>query len=370
MKKLEYTLITQANALSELCSKATNVGTVSVDTEFMREKVYYAELCLLQIAIEQHYYLVDILAFKDVSDLTPLAALMANKSVVKLFHSCSQDVEVLYYYLKVIPENIFDTQLAAAFCGYDGQVGYANLVAVICGVELDKSQTRTNWQRRPLSEEQLEYAINDVVYLQALYETFLLQLKSRQRMQWFECESQSIVQSVVANADPERAYKRLNGGSLSLSKQALLKSLANLREHVAQQSDKPRPWVLKDSDLYDVVNAMPDTERALLSLGIRSGFIQRNAEKIVHFVNKLDENNLELVWGEWQPLNSTQKSQVKIISKKLNEFAKEKEIARSVIGNRKDIENFVAGRVARFQSGWRAELLGDILVDELRNALN
>lgn len=366
MNTFQYDLITDTQGVADLCRKAQLKGVVSVDTEFMREKVYYAELCLLQIAIGEEYFLIDTLAVNEPEAIRLLGEFLSNAEIIKIIHSCSQDVEVLSQHFDVKPESIFDTQLAAGFCAHDGQVGYANLVEKICGVELDKSQTRTNWLQRPLSEKQLEYAVNDVVYLHALYEKFSVELIDRKRVEWFEDESQSIVQSTIDNQDPNLAYLRLNGSSMSTPKQSLLAFLAALRESNAQASDMPRPWVLKDADMYNVAHALPTSHQALLDLDIRSGFIKRNADQILDFVNAIDPQ-VAAIWGSAQPLSAEQKNQVKQLSQQLNSVAETKGVARSIIANRKDIESYVGGRGAKFEQGWRADFLGDALSSLLVN---
>ena len=360
MKMFEYDLITDAQGVIELCRKANEAGIISLDTEFMREKVYFAELCLLQIAIGDEYFLIDTLTIDDTNAIQLLSDLLASTEVTKIIHSCTQDVEVLSQHFNVKPRAIFDTQLAAGFCAYDGQVGYANLVEEVCGVELDKSQTRTNWQQRPLSQKQLDYAVNDVVYLHALYEKFSDELDVRQRDTWFETESEAMIQATIDNQNPDLAFMRLNGSNLSTQKQSLLVFLATLRESNAQASNKPRPWILKDSDLYDVAHAFPKTHQALFALDIRAGFIKRNADEILNFINNIDSKE-PAKWSSSQPLTAAQKAQVKQMSQQLNFVAEANGVARNIIANRKDIESYVGGRGAKFEQGWRAELLGDSL---------
>ena len=369
MEKVDYVLITQADSLAEICHRANQVGIVSMDTEFMREKVYFGELCLLQMAIEQTYFVIDIIALKDNNQnqsLKPLADLLESSAVTKVFHSCSQDIDVLYHSLGVIPEKIFDTQLAAAFCGHNGQVGYANLVLDLFNIELDKSQTRTDWKRRPLTMKQLEYAANDVVYLQSLYDTFQQKMHDLERMEWFLQESDTLIKTVIDQNNPYKAYKKLNGSNMPLRNQALLKFLANLRENVAQKIDKPRTWILKDSDLYDLANAMPNSEKSLFSLRINSKFLKSQAKDIIHFVHQIEENKLEPVWYNWQPLTNEQKALVKKMNSKLTHFSENQGIARNIIANRKDLEKFVVGKEARFEKGWRAELVGDLFRKEMQ----
>jgi len=144
MKNPEYTLISTELELESLYQQASQAGVIALDTEFLRERVYYPKLCLLQICVGETYYLLDTIEF-DQSALQPLITMLADSSIVKLLHSCSQDIEVMKHFFGIKLENVFDTQMAAAFCGFDAQVGYAAMVDTICGVQLDKSQTRTDW---------------------------------------------------------------------------------------------------------------------------------------------------------------------------------------------------------------------------------
>ena len=361
MKNTQHQLINDSQIIGDLCARASQVRVVGLDTEFMREKAYFAKLCLLQMSIEENYYLIDTLTLSEDDEAYQcMAKLIADEKIIKIVHSSSQDVEVLSQFFNAVPKAIFDTQIAAGFCGYDGQIGYANLVLSVCDVELDKSQTRTNWLQRPLSQQQLDYAINDVVYLQALYEKFLEELKSRERQTWFNEECAAIVQASIDNQDVNQAYRRMNGSHLLPRNQQLLVFLANLREQNAQLSDKPRPWILKDVDIYTLANALPTTHKELFSLDVTAGFVRRNANQIIDYVQNLESNPTRL-WSAVQPLTSQQKALVKKCSQKLNEIAENSNVSRNLIANRKDIESYISGRGAKFEDGWRAQVVGDQL---------
>ena len=155
---------------------------VAVDTEFLREKTYNAKLCLVQLGIGEHQYCIDVIAIED---LSVLADLFSDQKILKLFHAARQDMEVLYQTLGVMPNPIFDTQLAAAFNGLDMQIGYSALVQHYLDIELPKSQARTDWTRRPLSAVQLAYAADDVAHLTALYEIGRGELESHGKSTWY-----------------------------------------------------------------------------------------------------------------------------------------------------------------------------------------
>jgi len=250
---------------SELEKLKTHAGVVAVDTEFLREKTYNAKLCLVQLAIGEHQYCVDVLALED---LTWLRDLMVAPNVTKIFHAARQDIEVLYQTLGVIPKPIFDTQLAAAFCGGDLQQGYGGMVDERLDVQLAKSQSRTDWSRRPLSDEQIKYAGEDVAYLKTLYELTRAELEEFGRLQWYEDELETYYELDKYEMDPATAWQRLSGGQLKRRQQYFLRALAQWREQTAQQRDIPRNWVIRDDKLYDLVHKQPKSVKEIQQLAI------------------------------------------------------------------------------------------------------
>jgi len=356
MKNPEYTLISTESELTQLYQQAKQKGIVALDTEFLRERVYYPQLCLLQIAVADQYFLLDTIEFEK-SEMQPFIELLSDKAIIKLLHSCSQDIEVMNHFFGVKLENVFDTQMAAAFCGFDAQVGYAGMVAEVCNVELDKSQTRTDWSKRPLSDKQLDYAVNDVVYLEQLYDHFSALLKENGKESFFKQAVDELIDHVVDGMTVEFAIKRVGGGSLSLPAQHLLSFLVISREQMAQDIDKPRSWMLKDADLYDLAIALPESNSELGEQG-SCRFIQRMKSQIFAKVKELKNQDLEALWAPHQSLDPEQKQEVKALSKKLNAIAEENQVARGMIANRKDLEGFIGGKGARFEQGWRYELLG------------
>ena len=173
-----------------------------------------------------------------------------------------------------------------------------------------------------------------------------------------------MIQAAIDNQKPELAFLRLNGSNMREKNQRLLIFLANLREVNAQSSNKPRPWILKDPDLYSIAHALPSDHKTLFSLNISAGFVKRNADQIIDFVNQMTDDG-SMVWANAQQLNSNQKVQVKQVSQKLNAISENEGVARNLIANRKDIESYVGGRGAKFEQGWRAEFLGDALSEIL-----
>ena len=173
--------ITRYDELAAFCKRAASHRVLAIDTEFLREKTYYPRLCLIQAATDGEVALIDPIALED---LSPFAALLADETIVKVFHACSQDLEVLYGSLGVVPQPIFDTQVAAAFIGLRQQMGYGALVEELCGVHLAKADALSDWTHRPLDQHQLEYAEDDVRYLPRMYDDMVARLSSKNRLGW------------------------------------------------------------------------------------------------------------------------------------------------------------------------------------------
>jgi len=333
-------LVTDYATFSDVCQQARQNEFVAVDTEFMRQNTYYADLCLVQIGFGDEAYCIDVL---EIEDLTPLADLLADESVIKVFHSCRQDFEVLYQRLGVLPKPLFDTQIAAAFCGYDAQAGYARLVMDELEVELDKSQTRTDWSRRPLSEKQICYAAEDVIYLVKLYSIMLERLEDQGKHGWYLDENETLFDQEDYECLPRNAYKRLNGSSLTAKTQHYLVAL-----------------VLKDKEMYDVANHYPLSNSQFESgefSNIKS--VRRHMKDIIALCKQVDsDTDNTRVWDLVNPLDSEEKALIKQLTKRVSELSEESGVAQSLLATRKDVESVLRGNSAnRVYQGWRMELV-------------
>lgn len=349
---------------AELSEKS---GVVAVDTEFLREKTYNAKLCLVQLGIDEHQYCIDVLA---IDDLSSIKNLFADDNVLKLFHAARQDMEVLYQTFGLLPQPIFDTQLAAAFCGSDMQIGYGALVQEITGVELPKTQSRTDWTRRPLSAEQVVYAGEDVAHLHELYEQALQQLKESDKLAWYEEEIESYYELDKYVIDPALAYKRLSGGSLKIKQQYLLKALAEWRETTAQKRDIPRTWILRDDKLFDLVMQRPRSEEEIRKMGVfgrkSSGHLARQAIEVMDSVTTSDQ----LLWRKAEPLTKQEKGICSALMKQLSGLSEQMKIAQALLGTRKDMESLYRYRQSeKLLRGWRKEHVGEPLLEYLRAEL-
>lgn len=338
-------------------------SVVAVDTEFLREKTYSAKLCLVQLGIDDDQYCIDVLAIEDLSLLVDL---FASASVLKLFHAARQDLEVIYQTLEVMPKPIFDTQLAAAFCGSDMQIGYGGLVLDRLGVDLPKTQSRTDWTRRPLTKDQIEYAGDDVAHLYALYELALEQLTETGKVEWYHAEIQSYYDVDKYVIDPVNAYKRLSGGGLRIKQQYVLKALAQWREEMAQKRDIPRTWIVRDDKLYDLATKKPKTEQDVIDMDV---FGKKAVKYLAPEAVRLIANVVvgeEKIWRKIDPLTKEEKSLCSTLMKQVAGFSKQHELAQALLGTRKDIEGLYRNRSSKkLLQGWREDVVGKPLIEYL-----
>lgn len=269
--------ITTTEGLAAFCERAADAPYVTVDTEFLRERTYYAKLCLVQLAIpggaEEDAVLVDPLA--EALSLEPLYALFRNTDVVKVFHAARQDLEIFQVEAGVIPAPLFDTQVAAMVAGFGEQVGYETLVRKIARANLDKTSRFTDWSRRPLTDAQKVYALADVTHLRVIYEHLAAELDKSGRREWVEEELSVLSDPETYIVRPEDAWKRLKTRTNSGRFLAVVRELARFREGYAQSRNVPRNRVFKDDALLELASTKP---KSLQDLS-RSRLLLREARK-------------------------------------------------------------------------------------------
>ena len=352
-------LVESSRELEQVVESLMAASWVGIDTEFLREKTYYPLLCLVQVHAENESHCIDPL---KLDDMTSLQALLSDPGVVKIIHSCRQDLEALEQRMKVSMAGLYDTQLAAGFCGYGEQVSYAALAREFAGVELDKSQTRTDWSRRPLSGKQLEYAMDDVNYLSQIRNELDLQLQQLGRTGWMKDECDEIGRRKDYLVEPTNAWRRLKGGArIPRDRQVAARELAIWRETRAQASDRPREWILSSQALLDIVIRRPGSLDALSRIEkVNTGVVRKSGQAILEI---LDQNRPgdtdQLVWSKYEPLEKEQRNRVKAAMNRLRDTADREKISPGLLANRSDIESLVSGgRDMPLMSGWRYDLVG------------
>nr|MEA2798876.1 ribonuclease [Phenylobacterium sp.] len=248
------TPITTTAELAVFCDKLKGQPFVAVDTEFMRETTYWPKLCLIQAAAGSAEACIDPLA--EGIDLEPFLEIMRDKSILKVFHAARQDVEI-FNNLQAMPVPLFDTQVAGMAAGFGEQIAYDALVRQMLRIELDKSSRFTDWARRPLSDNQLTYALADVTHLAALYPMLRERLEKEGRLGWVTDEMANLTDPAVYDVEPENAWKRLRPRKHTAKYMAVYKAVAAWRERTAQTRDQPRGRILKDEAIDEVATQAP-----------------------------------------------------------------------------------------------------------------
>jgi ribonuclease D len=361
-------LIQDSGELEAALFRLHSADRLALDTEFMREKTYHPQLCLVQIGTDADCYLFDPLAPLD---LAPLHALLQDRGKLKILHAARQDLEVLLLTGGAVPGPLFDTQVAAAFLGFPPQVGYAELVARQLGHSIDKGQTRTDWSRRPLTDAQLAYAADDVRHLLTLHTELETALLAKGRAGWVAEETAACENPALYRTDPAAAWRRLKGlNRLQPREQSAARALAEWRERRALESDKPRGWILADEALYALATRAPESIAALESIpALQPGVVRKRGQELLELLQaaRADESGVTLAAPK-RPAPEEMALASKLLQV-VREAAAELELGAEVLATRKDVEAIAFGSVALDDSpllrGWRREVLGP----RLRSAL-
>lgn len=248
-------VITTTSELAQFCKAAAHHDFTTVDTEFLRETTYWPKLCLIQAATVEDAVIIDPLA--DNIDLAPFFELMDDANITKVFHAARQDIEIFVKLSGNVPQNLFDTQIAASVCGFGDSVSYDNLVRSIVGEQIDKSSRFTDWSARPLSEKQLTYALADVTHLRDVYTTLRRKVGEMDRGSWVADENATLMSIDTYIVQPTNAWRRMKMKINRPRDLAALKALAEWRELRAQKNDQPRGRILKDDAIYELAIQRP-----------------------------------------------------------------------------------------------------------------
>lgn len=352
-------LVATRAALEDLIGRL-NGDPIGVDTEFLRERTYRAELCLLQITSPSGPVCVDPLAL---GELDPLRSVLGASGPVKVLHAARQDLEVLAPLVGSIAP-LFDTQIAAALAGFPAQVGYAELVRRLLELELPKGQTRTDWSRRPLSAEQVDYALDDVRYLLPLRERLLEMLDRQQRLAWLEEDLLSLQDPALITPDPTSAWQRFKGTEgWDEGRLRLLRSLAEWRERRAIARNRPRGWILDDSLLREIVQRVPrDRDQLARIEGMPEGVVKHSGDDILALLEAAQ------IPAPPPPLPRRERpdpqlvARTKRLSQTVQGIAQELAIAPEVLSTRKELEAIARGvEPSEVLHGWRAGVLAATL---------
>jgi len=375
----EFHLIDSNEALAESCAHWSTCQALALDTEFMRVSTYYPKVGLIQISDGKQITLVDPLKIEDWS---PFKALLADESVARVLHSCSEDLLVFFAFTGMLPVSVFDTQIAAALLGEGLSLSYQNLVIKRFNIELPKSETRSDWLQRPLTPEQLEYAALDVAYLVETCEQQQESLASLGRDSWIteECERMKRQYDTEFTGDFSLYYQNFKAAwQFSAQRLAALQKLAAWREERARKRDKPRNWILKDTALYAIAASMCTSRAQLAAIDdVSDNFIRHEGDQVLELVSQarsLPEADCPEPLPK--PLNSSAKQKLKAAQARVEAIAGELGLAPELLARKKTLlalmhaskpqhsDNNEPLEIPDELQGWRKPLVLDALLEIL-----
>ena len=365
-------LITTTADLAAACSRLAKHPVITVDTEFLRETTYYPLLCVVQMASPEEAVVIDTLAAGI--DLKPFFELMANEAVLKVFHAARQDIEIIWHQAGIIPHPVFDTQVAAMVLGYGDSIAYDQLVEKGTGHRPDKTHRFTDWSRRPLTKEQMHYAVSDVTHLRDVFAALDADLRKRRRSEWVSIEMEVLTSPRTYDFHPERAWERLKTRVRKPKDLAVLMEVAAWREQEAQSRDVPRGRVLRDEAVTDIATHAPTTLEKLAHLrSVPKGFEKSKwgADIVAAVERGLARDFSTLPKLEKPRNNSNGAAIVELLKVLLRMTAERHAVASKVIATVDDLEEIAADDAADVPAlrGWRRELFGDAALKLKRGEL-
>jgi ribonuclease D len=358
-----HPLIGDTATLADFCARLASADYIAVDTEFMRENNYWADLCLVQLASPDEAAAIDPKA--DGLDMTPLLDLLVGADVLKVFHAGGQDIEIIHNLTGRTPSPVFDTQVAAMALGMGEQISYINLVAALTGAHLDKGARFTDWARRPLDRRQLDYAVGDVTHLVALFPKLLTRLRKTGRGEWLDEEMARLTDPANYVNDPGTAWQRIRAPSRKPEVLGRLKALAAWREVEAQRRDLPRGRIVKDETLADLAAHPPKTQEALggvrgLSKTWTTNDMGARLMEALASAGPLPADEMPEREGAGPRLGSEAALVADLLKLLLKIRCKEADVAPKLIGRSEHLEALAAGVRTGLPllDGWRYDVFG------------
>ena len=355
-----FEVIETTEKLEAFMGKLSAAKWLALDTEFLREKTYYAKLCLIQIEADGHRACVDPLSIDDLSSLTDV---LNDPEITIVLHAAHQDMEILLQLSGKTPTPVFDTQVAAAVLGLGDTMAYARLVEQMLGVAIDKSQVRTDWSRRPLKEAQLKYAIDDVRYLAQIYPMMLEKLESQNRLEWLDKDFAKASDPETYAINANQRWKKIRGNQVLKRPQlAILRELAAWRENLAEKKDLPRKWIIGDDILIDLARQNPKNSQ---EIGQIRGINADRTKKYHQTWLELLKKGAESPESEWPELprskkpTPTQNGVIDLLMLVIQIEAKKQGITPAVIAGRKQVANMIQSGNTKLSDDWRGEIVND-----------
>jgi ribonuclease D len=370
MTPIQY--INRPDQLPALCEQIQQAPWIALDTEFLREKTYYPKFCLLQIATLDWVACVDPIALPD---LSTLFAAIYNPAIVKVLHSCRQDLEIFFQITGKLPEPIFDTQIAAPLLGFQDNPGYAMLVSSFLNINLSKAHTRADWSKRPLTADEIDYAADDVIYLCQIYQIMTQKLTELGRIDWLKQDFAELADPDHYQIKPEKAWLRIKGQNKLTGKQlSIIQTVAEWREKTAQAEDRPKNWLLRDELLFDLAKLQPETVTDLAAVrGINERAVHRYGKELCQLITAAKNRPPIPLTLKDRPAKKTQQQEaiLDILTALVRIRAEENELNPTILASRKDLEAllFNGDEECPLLHGWRYAMAGRELVGLLKGEL-
>lgn len=356
-------IIQTQSQLDDICATLSKKPYLTIDTEFLRDKTYYSKLCLVQLAAKG----VEPVALDPIStdlDWTPFYKLMQNEKVIKVFHAARQDLEIFFQESGKIPHPIFDTQVAAMVCGYGESIAYARLVDDLTDGQIAKNAQFTDWSKRPLSEKQLTYALNDVTYLRDVYEILSKRLKKQDRLHWVEQEMEILTDPETYIMRPEDAWQRVKIRSDKPQVLAILQKLAEWRETMAISKNLPRGHIIKDDALANIALYQPKDKNAMSRIrGVPANITKGKHGPVIFDLIHNALNSPKDTWPKAKkhiPFPNELSPSLEMLKLLLKINSSQNEVAAKLIANAKDLEKIALDNYEDIlcMQGWRFEIFG------------
>lgn len=370
MTPIQY--INTPDQLTVLCEQIKKESWLALDTEFLREKTYYPKFCLLQIATPEWVACVDPIALPN---LDQLFEAIYNPDIVKVFHSCRQDLEIFFQATGKLPAPVFDTQVAAPLLGFQDNPGYAMLVSSFLGINLNKAHTRADWSKRPLTPSEIEYAADDVIYLCKIYQIMVEKLTELGRIDWLIQDFADLSNPEHYRVDPEKAWFRVKGKNKLTGKQlSIIQSLAAWRERIAQAEDRPKSWLLRDELLFDLAKLQPENVQELARVrGINERSVNRYGKELCQLITEAKNRPPQPLNDKDRSAKKTQQQEaiLDILTALVRVRAEENALNPSILATRKDLEDLLLNDDDELPllHGWRYSMAGKELVGLIKGEL-
>lgn len=364
-------LITQSGGVLKLCNVLKSEKFICVDTEFIREKYYHPKLCLIQLGDSKgNGWAIDPLV--ENIDLLPVYELFLNEKILKVFHSPRQDFEIIFNILNKIPKPIFDTQSAAMACGFGDSASYESLVNNIAKITLDKSARFTDWQLRPLSKKQIDYAISDVTHLSKVYSYLLEEMIKNNRVNWIKEEINKFFDLSIYITEPANAWKRIKFYSSNKTTMSIFKEISQTREHLAKNLNVPRNKIMRDDIIIKLAKNPPKSLTefdGLRGINLRN---MNNSHKIL-ILKSIEagkkSNNTDWLNNNTKS-NNASKAVIDILKIILLSCAEKYDISPLLIANKEDIKQIAQGeKNVKALKGWRYEIFGSSALKLIEGSL-